>query len=105
LGQQLRDCPARVVHGLAHLDRLSAVRGRIEQPGAPAGVDLDLQRHAALPAIPATGLVVAGEASRTRIPIESRFEVAELARPVGKLDACAYMNRPIACTEALARPP
>ena len=47
--------------------------------------------------------MVAWEASRTRIPIESRFEVAELARPVGKLDACASTNRPIASADALAR--
>ena len=89
LAEQFRDFPAHVVDGLAHLDRLAAVRRRIEQQCAAAGIDLDLQRDAELAAIAENGLMMAGHARRAAIPVQVLIEFADLARAVGHLELCA----------------
>ena len=102
LAEQLRDFAARIVDGLAHLDRLAAIRGRIEQQRAAAGIDLDLERDAQLPAIAEKGLMMAGHARRAGIPVEVLIEFADLARAVGQLDLGAPADRPVAAADAIA---
>src|SRR5713226_5136845 len=51
LAEQLGNLAARIVMGLAHLDGLAAIGGRVVEAGAAAGVDLDLERDAEFLAI------------------------------------------------------
>src|SRR5262249_10822610 len=103
LGKQLRDRPARVVDGLTHLDRVAAVRGRVEEPRSTAGINLDLERHAELLTIAENRLVMARKASRAGIPVELRVKVADLAGAVGQVDACTLSYSPGAPAHAVAR--
>ena len=103
LAEQLGDFAAHVVVGLAHLDRLGAVRRRIVEPRVAAGVDLDLERDAELPAIAEHGLVGARNPRRPRIPVHFGIEFAELAGAVGHVDAGAAPDAPVASADAVAR--
>ena len=103
LAEQFRDLAAHVVVGLAHLDRLAAVRRRIVEPRVAAGVDLDLERDAELPAIAEHGLVGARNAGRAGIPVHLRIELADLPGAVGHLDAGAAPDAPVAPADAVAR--
>src|SRR5262249_44777863 len=92
-----------VVDRLAQLDRPPGVDRLVHEQRAAAGIDLDLERDAELPAIAEHALVVAGQPRRTGVPVEAVIEIAELARAVGELERCAAADGPGAAADAIAR--
>src|SRR5262249_23140655 len=66
-------------------------------------IDLDLERHAELPAIAEHGLMVARQPRRAGVEVEIRIELADLSRAVAQLDGGAAADRPVAAADPVAR--
>src|SRR6202030_1809149 len=94
---------ARIVVGLAHLDRLAAIRSRIVEPRATAGVDLDLECDAEFLAIAEDGVMGARDARWTGVPVHLGIEFAQLSCAVVHVEPGAAPDAPISAADAITR--
>ncbi len=94
--------PAGVVHRLPHADRRRAPVLVGQDEGAPAGIDLHLQRHPQQLAVAEQALVVAGDPRRAAVEVEPLGEGGGLVGLADHLDPRSVADAPVAAADPVA---